>query len=154
MNQRDAERLACTNDDNVMDVLNDIDASCERVDVIDDYVSEKKQVLDVQRRGFKYTYGSHIARLLLGPVYQKYDDMDEHKIMIDAHGHFIGTQKSLARHGRNVHAPILTPISIYGNSAPVPTPNWIDHQIGQPGQSYGSSNLQKKKKKGGKCVIC
>lgn len=98
LNHRDADRnrigiLACTNDDTVMKFLNKVDTDCERVDVIDDYQSEWKQVTAVQGKGFQYTLGSHIARLVLGPVFQKYDDMDERKIVIDKNGHFVRTKR-------------------------------------------------------------
>ena len=71
--------LACTTDDNVVEFLNDIDRTVDKVDVLDDYASEYKEVIKVQGPKFQYTFGDHVVRLMLGPIMQKYDDMDEKK---------------------------------------------------------------------------
>lgn len=69
--------LACTTNETVMKFLNRIDKECERVDVIDDYNSERDEILAVQGKGFSYSHGDHILKMLLGAVLQKYDDLDE-----------------------------------------------------------------------------
>jgi hypothetical protein len=69
--------LACTTSNTAMDWLNKVDKKCKRVDVIDDYRSEKDQIISVQGKDFTYTHGDHILKMLLGAVLQKYDDLDE-----------------------------------------------------------------------------
>jgi len=71
--------LACTTSDNQMDWLNKIDKDAQHVDVIDDYLSERDQILAVQGKSFSYSHGDHIVKMLLGPILQKYDDLDEKK---------------------------------------------------------------------------
>jgi hypothetical protein len=40
-------------------------------------MSEREQILKVQGKGFTYSHGDHILKMLLGPILQKYDDLDE-----------------------------------------------------------------------------
>lgn len=47
------------------------------LDVIDDYLSERDEVLRKQGSNFVYTPGDNIARFLLGAIYPRYDNMDE-----------------------------------------------------------------------------
>lgn len=42
--------LACTDDTKNIDFLNNIDTQCRYVDVIDDYVSEKQQIINIYKR--------------------------------------------------------------------------------------------------------
>ena len=69
--------LACSDDDNDIGYLNDLDIKVPRVDVLDDYASEKKEVLKAQGYNFSYTYADHIVRLLLGPICPELDSLDE-----------------------------------------------------------------------------
>jgi len=69
--------LACSDNEEEIGYLNELEIKLPRLDVIDDYKSEKKEVIKAQGEKFKYTRGVHIARLLLGPVLKKYDDLDE-----------------------------------------------------------------------------
>lgn len=70
--------LACT--DNSADVayLNRLDEEVFGVDVLDDYHSERQEVLRVQHDA-DYTMGDHCARMLLGPIFEKYDNLDRIK---------------------------------------------------------------------------
>jgi hypothetical protein len=86
LRERDYERnrisiLACTTSKKTMAWLNDAEKNCKhkckRVDVIDDYATEKDQILKIQGEDFSYTLGDHILKMLLGPIFQKYDDLDE-----------------------------------------------------------------------------
>lgn len=72
--------LACTSSDSQMDWLDIVDKEAKHVDVIDDYLSERKQILDIQGKNFSYSHGDHILKMLLGPILQKYDDLDEKPI--------------------------------------------------------------------------
>lgn len=72
--------LACSDDDNDIGYLNNLDKNVPNIDTLDDYISEKKEVLNVQGKNFSYTYGDHIVRLLLGPICQEWDNLDEKKL--------------------------------------------------------------------------
>lgn len=83
---RDADKnriaiLACTTSETQMEWLNKIDKIAEHVDVVDDYISEREEILSVQGVDFPYSHGDHILKMLLGPILQKYDDLDEKKFV-------------------------------------------------------------------------
>jgi hypothetical protein len=69
--------LACTTSDKQMKWLARVDIEAKHVDVIDDFLSEREQIIKVQGKGFTYSHGDHILKMLLGPILQKYDDLDE-----------------------------------------------------------------------------
>lgn len=71
--------LACSDDDDEVGYLNGLDASIDRLDVLDDYASERREVQAVQGAHADYTLGDHCARMLLGSVFEKYDNLDEVK---------------------------------------------------------------------------
>ncbi len=81
--------LACTNQNDVMEFLNKLDKTIDHLDVIDDYQSEKKEVLAVQGKHTKYSFGDHICRLILSPIIPEYDLMDEKKLIFDTCGNII-----------------------------------------------------------------
>lgn len=70
--------LACSDKERDVGYLNKLDKKIPNLDVLDDYRSERKEVLKKQGKHFPYSFGDHVARMLLGPVYQKYDQLDEH----------------------------------------------------------------------------
>lgn len=85
LKHRDADRnrigiLACTTSDSSMAWLNRVDKEAKHVDVIDDYLSEREQILKIQGKSFSYSHGDHILKMLLGPILQKYDDLDEKRL--------------------------------------------------------------------------
>jgi hypothetical protein len=69
--------IKCSDRDNETGYLDRMDRELLNLDVIDDYASERNEVLAKQPRGFVYSPGDNIARFLLGSVYPKYDNMDE-----------------------------------------------------------------------------
>jgi len=80
LKMRDSERnrigiLACTTQN--LQYLNRIDKETKHVDIIDDYKSEYYEIISIQGRDFSYTHGDHILKMLLGPILQKYDELDE-----------------------------------------------------------------------------
>lgn len=86
LKNRDADKnriaiLACTTSETQMKWLNKIDKIAKHVDVIDDYISERKDIIAVQGKDFPYSHGDHIIKMLLGPILQKYDDLDEKKFI-------------------------------------------------------------------------
>lgn len=72
--------LACTNACAQIEWLNRIDGETENVDVVNDYISEREQILKVQGQCFTYSQGDHILKMLLGPILQKYCDLDGNKL--------------------------------------------------------------------------
>ena len=71
--------LACSDNDDEIGYLNTMD-SVPHVDILDDYYSEKKQILKIQGNKFPYSLQDHIVRLILGPIYSEFDDLDEKPI--------------------------------------------------------------------------
>jgi len=72
--------LACSDREKDVGYLNKLDREIPNVDVLDDYRSEKKEVLRAQGHNFNYNFDTHVARLLLGAIYPKYDQLDETKV--------------------------------------------------------------------------
>lgn len=72
--------LACSDRESDVGYLNDLDKNIKNVDTLDDYCSEFKEVIAAQGKNFKYSYGDHICRLLLGPLFPELDKLDEKQI--------------------------------------------------------------------------
>jgi len=73
--------LACNSDESAIGYLNDIDNTVPRVDCVDDYKSERKEVLDVQGSAFPFSYGDYIIKALLGAVDPVFDNLDEMNLL-------------------------------------------------------------------------
>lgn len=71
--------LACTDDDSTIAYLNDWDVKIPRVDVIDDYPNEKKEVIRAQGRHFSFSFGDYVVKTLLGAVIPSLDALDERR---------------------------------------------------------------------------
>jgi len=69
--------LACSDNDNEIGYLDKLDRLVPNVDTLDDYHSEKQQIQKVQGNSFQYGLQDHIVRLLLGPIYPEFDQLDE-----------------------------------------------------------------------------
>ena len=70
--------LACTEDDTQVEWLNDFDDATDGIDVVDDYYSERKEVLAAGKvRQFKRS--DWAIKALLGPISSKYDKLDERR---------------------------------------------------------------------------
>jgi hypothetical protein len=70
--------LACSDQDSEIGYLAELDAKIARMDVLDDFKSEREEVWKAMGQ-VEYTKGDHVARMLLGPVFPKYDRLDEFK---------------------------------------------------------------------------
>lgn len=84
-NERDANRfhvtfLACTDDDATMAYLNDWDTSLKNVDVVDDYVSEKREIQKAQGSQYRFSFGDYLVKTLLGSIDPEFDQLDEQKV--------------------------------------------------------------------------
>ena len=69
--------LMCTDDDAVVDIYNKWDAAIKNVDVVDDYVSERKEILRAQGSHFKFSFGDYVVKMLLGSIDPYFDKLDE-----------------------------------------------------------------------------
>lgn len=69
--------FACTDDDDVMKVLNKCDKIIPNVDVVDDYDSERAEVLRAKGRDYKFTMGNYLVKGIIGSVDPEFDNMDE-----------------------------------------------------------------------------
>jgi len=68
--------MACTDDDEAVGWLNDLDGRFTEVDVTDDYYSERAEVLSARKTG-KFTRGDWLIKAMLGPISSKFDAWDE-----------------------------------------------------------------------------
>lgn len=71
--------LACSDKEKDIGYLNELDLIVPNVDTLDDYNSEHREVLSAQGYNFSYTFGDHVVRLLLGPICEELDKLDEPK---------------------------------------------------------------------------
>ena len=72
--------VLCTSDDAVVSLYNEIDVGVPRLDVIDDYRSERSQIWDYQGRGFKFSKQDWVVKMLLGPKIRLWDLLDERRL--------------------------------------------------------------------------
>lgn len=90
--------IACTTDPKAMQWLDELDLVGQRIDIVDDYKSEKDQVMKVQGSHFTYTQGDHILKMMLGPIFDKYDKLDEQPLpkrkSTQAHKRPVGRRKN------------------------------------------------------------
>jgi len=69
--------MACTDDDEAVGYLDDIDRDFSEIDCTDDYYSEMQQVLKDARKVSKFTRADWCMKAMLGPVSSKFDGWDE-----------------------------------------------------------------------------
>jgi hypothetical protein len=69
--------IACTDDMTTMKYLNEIDEIIPFVDVNDDFLSEKKEVLNAQGHEFAFSFGDYVVKTLLGAIDPVFDKLDE-----------------------------------------------------------------------------
>jgi hypothetical protein len=74
--------IACTNDLQSVAYLNNFDKKIPYVDVCDDYQSERAEIVAVQGKKFRFSYGDYVAKLLMGSVDQWFDKLDEKKVKL------------------------------------------------------------------------
>lgn len=69
--------LACTDDEDSISYLNHWDVAIPRVDVVDDYHSERKEVLAAQGSLFRFSYADYVVKVVMGSVVPELDKLDE-----------------------------------------------------------------------------
>ncbi|CAF3587554.1 unnamed protein product, partial [Adineta steineri] len=78
--------IACTDDEDSMEYLNNWDKIIPNLDVVQDYRSEQKQILDCQGKDFPFSFGDYIVKILMGGVDSWFDDLDEKKVELKNNG--------------------------------------------------------------------
>lgn len=71
--------MACTDDEESVAYLNEADRDIERLDVTDDFRSERKEVQRAQGSNFAFSFGDYIVKALLAPVDPYFDTLDQKK---------------------------------------------------------------------------
>ncbi|CAF1574525.1 unnamed protein product, partial [Didymodactylos carnosus] len=71
--------IACTDDDESIGYLNKWDERIPKVDVCDDYRSEKREILKVQGKDFPFSFGDYVVKILMGSVDPWFDNLDNKK---------------------------------------------------------------------------
>lgn len=74
--------IACTDDLQSVGYLNQFDKKIPYVDVVDDYRSERAEILAVQGNNFPFSYGDYVVKILMGSVDQWFDKLDEKKVKL------------------------------------------------------------------------
>lgn len=69
--------FACTDDDYSIGYLNDWDNKIPRLDVVDDFHSEKNKILSVQGPSFSFSRGDYVLKTILGSSVKEIDILDE-----------------------------------------------------------------------------
>ncbi|KAJ3069902.1 hypothetical protein HDU98_007052 [Podochytrium sp. JEL0797] len=72
--------LACTDDDAEIAYLEHWDRELRDLDVIDDYYTERRQIIAMQGPQFAFSRGDWVCKMLLGCVDSEIDALDERRI--------------------------------------------------------------------------
>ena len=70
--------VCCTDEHETMNYLNDWDRVLPRLDVVDDFKSERDEIRNVQGKSFSFTFGDYVIKCLLGSVDAQLDSLDEY----------------------------------------------------------------------------
>ena len=87
--------IACTNDLQSVGYLNVFDKKIPYVDVLDDYQSERAEILAVQGKKFPFSYGDYVVKILMGSIDKWFDQLDERKVKLTNVG--INQQRRFSR---------------------------------------------------------
>lgn len=68
--------MACTDDEESMAYLNEADRNINQLDVCDDYLSERKEVLAAQGPNYHFTRGDYVTKAMLGAIDPFFDNLD------------------------------------------------------------------------------
>ncbi|CAF4382814.1 unnamed protein product, partial [Rotaria sordida] len=62
------------------------DKAIPNLEVIDDYRSEKKEILACQGKSFPFSFGDYVVKILMGGIDSWFDLLDEKKVLTDEYG--------------------------------------------------------------------
>jgi len=68
---------ACTDDDYALEYLNNWDRKIKYLDVVDDYLSERKEVYKHRSKHEPFSFGDYVAKMVIGPSNKEIDQADE-----------------------------------------------------------------------------
>jgi len=69
--------MACSNNDDEIQWLNDLDKESDAIDVTDDYYNEKKRILAIKGDDYAFTRSDWVVKAILGPVDKSVDEVNE-----------------------------------------------------------------------------
>ncbi|KAJ3248531.1 hypothetical protein HDU78_000179 [Chytriomyces hyalinus] len=72
--------LLCTDDEKEVGYLNEWDKEIPGVDTVDDYYTERREILAVQGDDFCFSKGDWVCKMLLGAVDDEIDALDERRV--------------------------------------------------------------------------
>ncbi|TPX72558.1 hypothetical protein CcCBS67573_g05778 [Chytriomyces confervae] len=72
--------LLCTDDEKEVGYLNEWDKEIPGVDTVDDYYTERREILAVQGDDFCFSKGDWVCKMLLGAVDDDIDALDERRV--------------------------------------------------------------------------
>ena len=75
--------VLCTDEDDIVELWNKIDALFDFLDVVDDYHSEVKEIMKAQGQSFRFSFGDYIVKILVGCLNKSLDSIDEVKLNLD-----------------------------------------------------------------------
>jgi len=64
-------------DEKAVGYLNEFDKNIPRVDVCDDFVSERREVLAARGPSYPFSFGDYVVKVLLGSIDSFFDQLDE-----------------------------------------------------------------------------
>lgn len=69
--------IACTDDEQSMAYLNNWDRKLKNLDVIDDFRSERTEVMKARGPNFQFSFGDYVVKSLVGATDEEMDNLDE-----------------------------------------------------------------------------
>lgn len=69
--------VACTDDDDSVDYLNKFDKDIHNLDVVDDFISERKEVKAARGSNYPFSFGDYVVKSLIGSIDPELDNLDE-----------------------------------------------------------------------------
>ncbi|CAF4401687.1 unnamed protein product [Rotaria sp. Silwood2] len=72
--------IACTDDTKCIDYLNNLDKKIPKLDVADDYKSEREEIHKAQGADFPFSFGDYVVKILIGAIDSWFDPLDERRV--------------------------------------------------------------------------
>jgi hypothetical protein len=99
LNERNIEQnriciLACTDDVNIMNYLNELVAPIEGLELVNNFINSRVNVSFAQQNLIEYSMTEHILRILLASVIEEYAEMAMIPLQFNAQGFIIKRQLS------------------------------------------------------------
>lgn len=69
--------VSCTDEDETMNYLNNWDRNIPRLDVVDDFRSERMEILKKKGSSFRFSFGDYVVKSMIGSIDVSLDKWDE-----------------------------------------------------------------------------